>query len=300
VVIRHRERAELACFAENGTGILPYAGPIVSDTWAAATLEQDAGSVPEFHVLGTPLLVTDYAGLGAKCQAWARQEGCAALAFTNTQIVTLRRRDAVFRELTSAFDRFVPDGMPLIWCLNRAGAGLRDRVYGPTFMRKFLATVPGEFTHYLIGGSEECGAKLRAAFARVNPAIRFIGAFHGKCLPDGRFESASEERVLEEINRLSPDFVWVGLGAPKQEAWVKHYKSRLRRGVILTVGFAFDVNAGMKPDAPAWMQRFGLTWIFRLWSEPRRLGPRYLQYNLLFLWYLLRDGVGGRAWGKSS
>ena len=70
------------------------------------------------------------------------------------------------------------------------------------------------------------------------------------------------------------------------------------RGVILTVGFAFDVNAGMKPDAPLWMQRVGLTWVFRLASEPRRLLGRYLRYNFLFLFYLAVDGLRGRAWGK--
>ena len=93
--------------------------------------------------------------------------------------------------------------------------------------------------------------------------------------------------TADEINRLSPDFIWVGFGTPKQQAWVKRHKHLLRRGVILTVGFAFDVNAGMKPDAPGWMQRLGLTWVFRLASEPRRLAPRYLRYNFLFLWYLL-------------
>ena len=80
---------------------------------------------------------------------------------------------------------------------------------------------------------------------------------------------------------------------------MKRYKPRLRRGVILTVGFAFDVNAGMKPDAPLWMQRLGLTWVYRLGSEPRRLASRYLRYNSLFLFYLLRDGLRGRAWGKA-
>jgi N-acetylglucosaminyldiphosphoundecaprenol N-acetyl-beta-D-mannosaminyltransferase len=65
--------------------------------------------------------------------------------------------------------------------------------------------------------------------------------------------------------------------------------------VILSVGFAFDVNAGMKPDAPLCMQRLGLTWVHRLASEPRRLGPRYLKYNFLFLWYLAWDGLRSRA-----
>jgi len=250
------------------------------------------------EVLAMPLLLTDYQGLGEACCRWARGGGCVALDFANTQIVTMRRHEPWFRELIGAYDAFLPDGMPLVWCLRLAGAPLRDRVYGPTFMRKFLSSVPKEFTHYLLGGSEECGARLREVFGKVNPGIRFVGGFHGKCAADGRMEGAADEAVIEEINRLSPDFIWVGFGTPKQQAWVKRYKGRLRRGVVLTVGFAFDVNAGMKPDAPAWMQRVGLTWVYRLGSEPRRLGWRYLRYNGLFLFYLVWDGVRGRAWGR--
>jgi N-acetylglucosaminyldiphosphoundecaprenol N-acetyl-beta-D-mannosaminyltransferase len=208
----------------------------------------------------------------------------------------MRRVEPWFRELTSAYDHFPPDGMPLIWCLNRAGAKLKDRVYGPTFMREFLSNVSGEFTHYLLGGSKECGDRLREIFQKLNPKIRFVGSFHGKCTTDGVLDGEAE--VLAELKRLKPDFIWVGFGTPKQQAWVKRHKSMLQHGVILTVGFAFDVNAGMKPDAPLWMQRLGLTWIFRFLSEPRRLGPRYLRYNFLFLWYLLKDGLSGKAWGE--
>jgi N-acetylglucosaminyldiphosphoundecaprenol N-acetyl-beta-D-mannosaminyltransferase len=254
----------------------------------------------ELHVLGTPLMLTDYAELAAQCQQWTREPRCVALDFANTQIVTMRRHEPEFRELTSAYNHFPPDGMPLVWCLNRAGARLRDRVYGPTFMRKFLADAPAPFTHYLLGGSEECGIKLRQIFEPLNPGLKFVGAFHGRCHPDGQLEGAAEQEIITEINRLAPDFIWVGFGTPKQQAWVKRHKHLIRRGVILTVGFAFDVNAGMKPDAPAWMQRLGLTWIFRLWSEPRRLGPRYLRYNFLFLYYLLLDGLRSRAWGSIS
>lgn len=253
---------------------------------------------PSFHVLGTPLLVTDYAGLAAKSREWSRGERCVAVEFANTQIVVLRRHEPEFRAQTDAFDWFIPDGMPLIWCLNRAGAGLRDRVYGPTFMRKFLTTAPGTSTHYLLGGSVECGERLRKIFSEQNAGLKFVGSFHGRCLPDGTLEGAAEQAVIDEINRLSPDFIWIGLGAPKQELWLKRHKSLLHRGVAFSVGFAFDVNAGMKPDAPLWMQRLGLTWVFRLWSEPRRLGPRYLRYNFLFLFYLFRDGVRGKAWGS--
>ncbi len=248
-------------------------------------------------VLGTPLLLTDYDGLSAQCRQWAGGPRCVALEFANTQIVTMRRHEPWFRDLTSAYDAFPPDGMPLVWCLNRAGARLRDRVYGPTFMRKFLASAPGSFTHYLVGGSEQCGARLRERFGQINPGIKFVGAFHGNCSQDGQLEGLAENQVIAEINKLSPDFIWVGFGTPKQQAWLKRHKPLIRRGVILTVGFAFDVNAGLKPDAPVWMQRYGLTWVFRFLSEPRRLASRYMRYNFLFLFYLLCDGLRGRAWG---
>jgi N-acetylglucosaminyldiphosphoundecaprenol N-acetyl-beta-D-mannosaminyltransferase len=242
--------------------------------------------------------VTDYNGLAAKCREWALEPRCVALDFANTQIVTMRRHEPWFRELTEAYDGFPPDGMPLVWCLNRAGAKLKDRVYGPTFMRRFLQSAPAGSTQYLLGGSEACGMKLREVFQELNPGIKFTGAFHGQCRVDGQLEGAAEQTVIEEINRLSPDFIWVGLGTPKQQAWVKRHKHLIRRGVILTVGFAFDVNAGMKRDAPLWMQRVGLTWVYRLGSEPRRLASRYLKYNFLFLFYLIWDGLRGRGWGK--
>ncbi len=253
-------------------------------------------TIRSLRVLGTPLLVTDYDGLSATCVDWARQRRLVAMDFANTQVVTLRRHESAFRDLTSAYDHFPPDGMPLIWCMNAAGAGLRDRVYGPIFMHRFLSSVSGEFSHYLLGGSSECGARLRERYLKINPDLRFVGAFHGRCLADGRIDPSEEQSVLQELDRLKPDFIWVGFGTPKQQAWVRHYKSRISRGVILTVGFAFDVNAGSKPDAPMWMQRLALTWVFRLCSEPKRLASRYFKYNLLFLYYLLLDGLRGRAW----
>jgi len=249
-----------------------------------------------FRLLDTPLLATDYDGLAAACLAWAREPRPLAMEFVNTHIVTMYRHDPAFRGIMREYDYLLPDGMPLVWCLNRAGAGLRDRVYGPTFMRRFLETSPSGFTHYLLGGSAECGARLREIFTAKNPNAKFVGSFHGRCGADGLLEGATEREVTEELNRLSPDFIWVGFGTPKQQAWASRHKRLLKRGVVLTVGFAFDANAGLKPDAPPWMQRSGLTWLYRMITEPRRLGPRYFKYNSLFLYYLMRDGFRGRAW----
>ena len=249
------------------------------------------------HVLKSQLLATTYAELAQLCSARARAPGPWALEFANTQTVTMQRHDPEFARLMTAFDALVPDGMPLVWCLNAAGAGLSDRVYGPTFMRQFLETAPAGFTHYLLGGSEECGRLLRQRFCARNPDLRVVGSFHGRAHLDGTLEGVADAEVIEELNRLSPDFIWVGLGTPRQQAWISRHKALLKRGVILSVGFAFDANAGLKADAPAWMQRRGLTWAYRMGTEPRRLGPRYLKWNSLFLYYLMRDGALGRAVG---
>lgn len=241
-------------------------------------------------VLGTRLQICTYASLTADLQARSREAGAFAVDFTNTHIVTLRRRDPEFRELTSRMDYFIPDGMPLIWCLNRQKAELRDRVYGPTFMRECVLASPVPFTHYFLGGNEECVRRLQESFLKQNPNIKIIGA------RNGYFKSDDEPQIIEEINQLSPDFIWIGLGTPKQQAWIHKYKSQIRRGIVLAVGFAFDVNAGTKPDAPLWMQRYGLTWVHRLASEPMRLGPRYVKHNFWFLFSLFWDGIRGKAW----
>ena len=245
-----------------------------------------------FCVLGTRLQRTDYAALTADLQERCRGPHPFAVDFTNTHIVTMRRHDPAFRSVTRCFDYFIPDAMPLIWCMNWQGAKLRDRVYGPSFMRHCVLNSAAPFTHYFLGGSDLCVRRLQKAFLETNPKIQIVGA------RDGYFEPEEGAEIVEEINRLSPDFIWLGLGTPKQQEWIDRHKGEIRRGVLLAAGFAFDVNAGMKPDAPRWMQRAGLTWLSRLASEPRRLVPRYAKYNSLFVYYLSRDGLFGQAGGE--
>lgn len=240
-------------------------------------------------VLGTPLAATTYEEMTEHCHDLARLGGTWAIDLTNTQIVTMRRHELAFRQVTSSVDLFVPDGMPLIWTLNWRGAKLTDRVYGPTFMRHCISRSPAPFKHYLLGGSEECLVQLRRRLKAEQPALEIVGS------RNGYFHAREDEEIVREINSLSPDFIWIGLGTPKQQEWIDRHKNSIKRGVILAVGFAFDVNAGTKPDAPAWMQRRGLTWLFRIASEPRRLAMRYLRYNSLFLFYLLKDGLKGNS-----
>jgi N-acetylglucosaminyldiphosphoundecaprenol N-acetyl-beta-D-mannosaminyltransferase len=245
--------------------------------------------IPTVRVLGCDLAVTSYADLSQKLITYTRDDSDPLVVdFANTHVITLRCHDVEFAAWSKSSDITAPDGMPLVWVMNRRGAVLEDRVYGPTFTREFLTSCPPDRTHYLVGGSVECGEKFRIRMLALNPSLKFVGSYHGRCDAGGVLQD--DQAVLREIREKRPDFIWVGLGAPKQYAWIHRIKPRIERGVILAVGFAFDVNAGMKLDTPAWMQRLGLGWLHRMASEPKRLVGRYLKYNSLFLWYLMRDG----------
>ena len=247
--------------------------------------------------LGTPLTITDHAGALDLCLRLARSDRPAAAEFCNTQIVTLRRSDPDYRSVSESFDHFIPDSTPLLWLLNAHGAGMRDRVYGPAFLDHALRHSPAGVRHYLLGGSEACGTALREKYERLNPGLRIVGSFHGRCDGAGQL-GGDDDRIRDELMRLEPEFIWVGLGTPKQQRWIARMKPQLRRGMLLSVGQAFDVNAGLRSDAPAWMQRAGLTWLYRMASEPRRLVGRYLRHNSEFLWYLAVDFLRGRIYER--
>ncbi|NBQ56292.1 MAG: WecB/TagA/CpsF family glycosyltransferase, partial [Verrucomicrobia bacterium] len=250
---------------------------------------------PQIRVLGTPLTVTDYQRLSEFCHRRSRRDAPLALDFTNTHIVSWRAHDPTFARLTDNMDYFIPDGMPLIWRLNAQGAGLKDRVYGPTFMWECIRLSPPSVRHYFLGGSEACLQELLKNLQALNPRITVAGARNGYFRPE------ETPRLLEDIRAAKPDLIWLGLGTPKQQEFIAAHKNEVGHGIWLAVGFAFDVNAGTKRDAPRWMQKTGLTWVYRISQEPRRLLPRYLKFNSLFLYYsLLEKLLGPVGWGVGT
>lgn len=240
------------------------------------------------RVLGTPLAATDYAGAVAQAKDWAAEGGVRAIAATATHPITAARRDPEFREVLRRQDLVLPDGMPLIWVMNRRlPRRLEDRVYGPTFMLRLLeATQEPKWAHFFLGGTEEMLAGMQRNFRERFPRLRVVGAYSP---PFGGWEAAEDARMMRMIRDSGANFVWIGLGSPKQERWVARWKDELPPAVYLCVGAAFAFHAGLLKQAPAWMQKRGLEWLFRLLSEPRRLWKRYVVSNTLFLWYLLWD-----------
>lgn len=249
-------------------------------------------SEPTITVLNTPCMLTTREALaerlGNHCRE-PRAETPLSVDFTNVHIVALRTMDETFRKSTSSVDWFVSDSQILSWAITLLGGEGHARVYGPDFLKYFFSSGPKGLSHYFLGASEDCLRLLRENLEGLQPGFALAGA------RNGYFGEEDEDRILEEINLANPDILWVGLGTPKQQEWIDRNKPKLKVGAVLAVGFAFDVNAGTKKDAPAWLGPIGCTWLYRLLCEPRRLWRRYLVYNTVFICRLMLQCVHRRA-----
>jgi N-acetylglucosaminyldiphosphoundecaprenol N-acetyl-beta-D-mannosaminyltransferase len=238
--------------------------------------------VDEEPVLGVPLALTDYDEtldwIDAKIAH--RSPGYICVAAVHT--VMLCQEDAVLREAIAAADFTVPDGQPLVWAMNMLGHDLPSRVYGPELMERACdrAKITG-VRMYLYGGRNQ-GALVQLALnlRQRFPGLQIVGGYSP---PFRELDEEEADAVVTEINRSRADIVWVGIGAPKQEKWMAKMRERLDAPVLIGVGAAFDFHAGLVAQAPPWMQRIGLEWLFRLGTEPRRLWRRYMRYNPLFV-----------------
>lgn len=262
--------------------------PILLNSAGAAVLTP----VNSLKILGVPVACATYASALEQVKKLACEPRPTAVCPANTHILAEARHNPGFAQVMAKFDLVLPDGMPVVWTLNRLGAGLSHRVYGPYFMRHTLQNTPHPWRHFFWGDTADCLAELRRVATQLQPDIEIVGAISPPFRPLTEEDEAS---FAQAINQAAPDFIWVALPGVRMERWIIHNQARYQRGVFLAVGDAFSLLTGRRRFAPAWMQRLGMTWVFRLCSEPGRLAARYFKYNFLFVFYLLWDGLRGRA-----
>jgi N-acetylglucosaminyldiphosphoundecaprenol N-acetyl-beta-D-mannosaminyltransferase len=167
-----------------------------------------------------------------------------------------------------------PDGMAIVWLLRAKGFRDVERVYGPDLMRAVCQKgVERGYRHYFYGGAPGVGEKLAAVLQQQNPGLQVVGV---DSPPFRKLTTLEIEAERMRIQTAHPDIVWVGIGSPRQEIWMSEQIGWLNVPVLVGVGAAFDFLSGNKRQAPAWVQRSGLEWFYRLASEPRRLWRRYL------------------------
>jgi N-acetylglucosaminyldiphosphoundecaprenol N-acetyl-beta-D-mannosaminyltransferase len=242
------------------------------------------------YILGMRVDPTSYDEALRKIHDWQVNREPRTICAANVHMTMIAYDSPKFRKIINSADLITPDGMPLVWTLRLKGFKNQERVYGPTLTQKMLPlleenNVPIGF----YGSSPKVLEKLQNSVFQKYPNISIVYAYSP---PFRKLEPHEEKSIIEEINNSGVRVLFVGLGCPKQEIWMHEHKERID-AVMLGVGAAFDFIAGVKPQAPNWIQSIGMEWFYRLLSEPKRLWKRYLYYNPRFiiaiLWELLNE-----------
>lgn len=204
------------------------------------------------------------------------------ICVTGVHGVIEAQADDHFRRILNDSFLCTPDGMPMVWMGKIRGHREMRRVYGPDLMLDVCAwSEKNSCRHFFFGGADGVAQLLTEKLKARFPKLEIVGTF----TPPFRPLNAAEEKDLQEMIRVAkPDILWVGLSTPKQEKFMAEFLPKLDVTLMIGVGAAFDFHAGRVRQAPRWMQRSGLEWLFRLLCEPRRLGKRYLKNNPLFVW----------------
>jgi N-acetylglucosaminyldiphosphoundecaprenol N-acetyl-beta-D-mannosaminyltransferase len=247
-----------------------------------------------FNVLGTGVSVLTLAQardlvLAARGR---RRQGYVCLCTTHG--LGEARRDPALRAIFNRSYLTTPDGMPLVWLGRRQGHPHLSRVYGPDLMLAVCdAGRAVGLRHYFYGGQPGVAGLLGEKLTGRFPGLEVVGTFTPPFRPLTGPEFAS---LRDDIAEKAPDLVWVGLGTPKQEHFMAGASNQLDAGLLIGVGAAFDFLSGRVAQAPGWIQRCGLEWLFRLCVEPRRLAKRYLVYNSLFVLRVFAQLTGLRKY----
>ncbi|MFS8500003.1 MAG: WecB/TagA/CpsF family glycosyltransferase [Micromonosporaceae bacterium] len=232
-------------------------------------------------VLGVLVDVIDYEAAVERVVSAAREQRPLALTALAVHGVMTGVQDREHNARLNAFDVVTPDGQPVRWALNLLyRAGLAERVYGPSLTIRVLERCAAEgLPAYLYGSTPTTLERLVAALSRRLPDLKIAGSQPSK------FRNAAPgeaDRIADRIRASGARVVLVGLGCPRQEIFVYGMRPRLDMP-LLAVGAAFDYHAGVLRTPPAWMQRAGLEWLWRLGLEPRRLWRRYVLLNPAYL-----------------
>jgi N-acetylglucosaminyldiphosphoundecaprenol N-acetyl-beta-D-mannosaminyltransferase len=229
---------------------------------------------------------------------WIRAGLPRYVCVTDVHCVMECQRDPELRRIYNEAGLVVPDGMPLVWLSRLAGHAEADRVYGPDLLLACCGhSLVRGYRHFFYGGASGVAELLAERLTQRYPGLRVAGTHSPPFRP---LTPAEDAAIVERINDSGADLVWVGLGAPKQERWMYRQRASLRAPVLIGVGAAFDFHAGLKRQAPRWLQRSGLEWLFRLLTEPRRLWRRYLRNNPAFIWNIGLQAAGLRTFDDAG
>lgn len=235
-------------------------------------------SIPTIDILGVKIAAIDINWLIDFTQNNISDLSGDYICVSNVHTTVMASEDAEYRAIQNGGIMAIPDGGPLSSVGRRRGAENMTRTTGPSYMGEMLKI--GGYRHYFYGSTAETLKKLYSNLTHDYPQSTIAGMYSP---PFRQMTDEEDATIVEMINETAPDFVWVGLGAPKQEKWMAAHQGRVK-GLMVGVGAAFDYYAGNIKRAPQWMQKANLEWVYRLFQDPKRLFKRYLVTNSKFIW----------------
>ena len=208
------------------------------------------------------------------------------ICVSNVHTTVTSYRDEAYRNVQNSGAMALPDGQPLSIVSRFRGYKDAKRVPGPDLMPEiFRLSQEKRYTHYFYGGSEHTLAQLKKKILEKYPDLQIAGMYSP---PYRELSEEEDAQIIERINAAKPDFLWVALGAPKQEIWMYQHREKIH-SLMIGVGAAFDFLAGTVKRAPMWMQKLCLEWVYRIFQDPKRMLPRYLNTNFAFLYYTFQE-----------
>jgi N-acetylglucosaminyldiphosphoundecaprenol N-acetyl-beta-D-mannosaminyltransferase len=205
----------------------------------------------------------------------------------NVHVIMLAQKDYDLKNALDHSTLTVADGMPVVWSARKLGASINATVRGTNLMLKACEMAESErYSVFFYGAKPQTLSKMQENLLRRFPRLRISGVYSPPFSPLSEEEDA---QIIEMINSASPDILFIGLGAPKQEKWMADYCQKIKVPVTIGVGAAFDFLSGEKKQAPVWMQARGLEWLFRLVNEPSRLWARYIVYNPQYVFLVIKQ-----------
>lgn len=200
------------------------------------------------------------------------------ICVSNVHTTVMAFENMDYRNIQNGGALALPDGGPLSLVSRKKGYKNAERVTGPDLMGEiFSLSLENGYSHYFYGSTDNTLESLNSALKERYPNLKIIGSYSP---PFKKEVSRESEQILREIGQA--DFVWVGLGAPKQEIWMNIHKNKIN-SLMIGVGAGFDYYAGNLKRAPIWMQKNNLEWLYRLFQDPKRLFKRYFITNIKFI-----------------
>lgn len=211
------------------------------------------------------------------------------ISATGAHGMVYAKKNSEFKSILDSFYLNLPDGMPGVWVGRVKGAKGMGRCYGPDFFAEMMKATSGkDIKHLLCGGKEGVADQLKIACEEKFGNNNIVGTF---CPPFKAVEDYDYKGIAEMINETGADIVWVGISTPKQEQFAWRLSKFTKVNFLITVGAAFDFHIGQVNQAPGWIQRAGMEWLFRLCIEPKRLWKRYIEIVPLFAYYGTLDVI---------